>query len=240
MKPLIKTLKTAKWSVRARTAEVIGKIGGEEALNALIGLLIGKTRDENRHVRGKAAEALGRIGDERALKALRNAQKDEFVFVKDKAEIAIHKILRKHETTRIFNFDNGEVSFDYSDHWEIISTSDAKKVVRGLYENNSITLSLNRNTNASEVSSHEFAEMLKDVFRVQGSKVIDENYYEKYGMGIYEIYGENHDVAPTSILIISFKKGNLLYYMWFVGDPTVFEDAGEDIKIMVDSFYIYD
>lgn len=93
-------------------------------------MLIGKTRDENRHVRGKAAEALGRIGDERALKALRNAQKDEFVFVKDKAEIAIHKILRKHETTRIFNFDNGEVSFDYSDHWEIISTSDAKKVVR--------------------------------------------------------------------------------------------------------------
>jgi len=240
VKPLIKAFKTENWSVRARIAEVIGKIGGEKALNALIGLLIGHTRDKNRHVRAKAAEALGRIGDERALEALRHAQKDEFIFVKDKAEIAIHKILRKHEKTRILNFDNGEVSFDYSDNWEIINTSDAKKVVRGLYENNSITLSLNRNTNASEVSSHEFAEMLKDVFRLQGSEVIDENYYEKYGMGIYEIYGENHDVAPTSILIISFKKSNLLYYMWFVGDPTVFEDASEDIKIMVDSFYIYD
>jgi hypothetical protein len=78
------------------------------------------------------------------------------------------------------------------------------------------------------------------VFRVQGSEVIDENYYEKYGMGIYEIYGENNNVAPTSILIISFKKSNLLYYMWFVGDPAIFEDASEDIKIMVDSFYIYD
>lgn len=239
VKPLIKTLQNENWSVRARAAEVIGKIGGEDALNALIGVFVGNTRDNNRHVRGRAAEALGRIGDERALEALRYAQKDEYLFVKDKAEIAIHKILKKHAKTRILNFDNGEVSFDYSDHWEIISTSDAKKVVRGLYENNSITLSLNRNTNVAEVSSEEFAEMLKDVFIVQGSEILDERYFEKYGMDVYEVYGENHDVAPTSILIVSFKKEDLLYYMWFVGDPTAFEEASEDIEIMVDSFYIY-
>lgn len=239
VKPLIKTLKNKNWRVRAKSAEVIGKIGGDDALKALMNLLVGKNRDRNHFVRGKAAEALGRIGDESAVKALRHAQNDDYKYVRDKADISIHKISEKQEKPRILNFDNGEVSFDYSDHWEIISTSDAKKVVRGLYENNSITLSLNRNTNVGEVSSQEFAEMLKDVFRVQGSDVIDERYFEKYGMDVYEVYGENHDVTPTSILIVSFKKNDLLYYMWFVGDPTAFEEASEDIEIMVDSFYIY-
>ncbi len=237
--PLIKTLKSKNWRVRAKSAEVLGKIGGEDALNALICLLLGKKKDKNRHVRGKAAEALGRIGDERGLKALKEAQKDEYKYVIDKADISIQKIIKPHKKARILNYDNGEASFDYSDHWEIVSTSDAKKVVRGLYVNNSITLSLNRNTDVSEISSHEFAEMLKDVFRIQGSEVVDERDFEKYGMEIYEIYGENHEVTPTSILIVSFKKGNLLYYMWFVGDPTAFEKASEDIEIMVDSFYIY-
>lgn len=239
IKPLIKTLQNKNWRVRAKSAEVLGKIGGEASLNALICLLQGKNKDKNRHVRGKAAEALGRIGDERALEALREAQKDEYKYVIDKADISIQKILKPHKEVRILNYDNGEVSFDYSDHWEIISTSDAKKVVRGLYANNSITLSLNRNTDVAEISSPEFAEMLKDVFRIQGSEVIDERDFEKYGMEIYEIYGENHEITPTSILIVSFKKEDLLYYMWFVGDPTAFDEAGEDIEIMVDSFYIY-
>ncbi|NYB51460.1 MAG: HEAT repeat domain-containing protein [Methanobacteriaceae archaeon] len=239
VKPLIETLKNKNWRVRAKAAEVLGKIGGEEALNALICLLLGKNADKNRHVRGKAAEALGRIGDERALEALANAQKDEYKYVRDKADVSIQKILKPHEKARIFNYDNGEVSFDYSEHWEIVNTADAKKVVRGLYANNTITLSLNRNTDVAEISSEEFAEMLKDVFRIQGSEVVDERSFEKYGMDVYEIYGENHDVTPTSILIVSFKKENLLYYMWFVGDPKAFEDASEDIEIMVDSFYIY-
>ena len=239
IEPLIEALRNKNWRMRAKSAEVIGKIGGEEALNALISVLLGKHRDNNRHVRGRAAEALGRIGDERALEALQHAQKDEYKYVREKANISIQKIIEPPKKTRILNFDNGEVSFDYSDQWEIISTSDAKKVVRGLYANNSITLSLNRNTNVAEVSSHEFAEMLKDVFKVQGSEVIDERDFEKYGMEVYEIYGKNHEVTPTSILIVSFKKMDLLYYMWFVGDPTAFDEAGEDIKIMVDSFYIY-
>ena len=237
--PLIKTLQNKNWRVRAKSAEVIGKIGGEDALNALINLLLGNKRDNNRLVRGKTAEALGRIGDERALEALKHAQKDEYKYVRDKADIALHKIIKPKKKISILNFDNGEVSFDYSDQWEIISTSDTKKVVRGLYANNSITLSLNRNTNVAEVSSHEFADMLKDVFKVQGSQVVDERYFEKYGMDIYELYGENHEVTPTSIIIVSFKKEDLLYYMWFVGDPTAFEEASEDIEIMVDSFYIY-
>ncbi len=239
VEPLIKTLKSKNWRVRAKSAEVLGKIGGEDALKALLCLLLGKKTDKNRHVRGKAAEALGRIGDERALEALVSAQKDEYKYVRDKADISIQKILKPHKKALIFNYDNGEVSFDYSEHWEIVNTSDAKKVVRGLYANNSITLSLNRNTDVAEISSFEFAEMLKDVFRIQGSEVVDERGFEKYGMDIYEIYGENHDVTPTSILIVSFKKDDLLYYMWFVGDPTAFEEASEDIEIMVDSFYIY-
>jgi HEAT repeat protein len=237
--PLIKTLKNKNWRVRAKSAEVLGKIGGEDALNALICLLLGKKRDKNRHVRGKAAEALGRIGDDRALKALKETQKDEYPYVRERADISIQKIIKPHKKAHILNYDNGEVSFDYSDHWEIVSTPDAKKVVRGLYVNNSITLSLNRNTDVTDISSHEFAEMLKDVFRIQGSEVVDERDFEKYGMEIYEIYGENHDVTPTSILIVSFKKEDLLYYMWFVGDPNAFEEASGDIEIMVDSFYIY-
>ncbi len=237
--PLIKTLKNKNWRVRSKSAEVLGKIGGEDALHALISLLVGRTTDKNRHVRGKAAEALGRIGDEQGLEALKNAQKDEYKYVRDKADISIQKILKPKKEVRILNYDNGEVSLDYSEHWEMISTSDAKKVLRGLYANNSITLSLNRNTDVAEISSQEFAEMLKDVFRIQGSEVVDERGFEKYGMEIYEIYGENHEVTPTSILIVSFKKNNLLYYLWFVGDPVAFQDASEDIEIMVDSFYIY-
>jgi len=128
---------------------------------------------------------------------------------------------------------------DYSEDWEMVNTSDAKKVLRGLYANNSITLSLNRNTDVAEISSQEFAEMLKDVFRIQGSEVIDERGFEKYGMEIYEIYGENNEVTPTSILIVSYKKNNLLYYLWFVGDPVTFQEAKTDIEIMLDSFYIY-
>jgi len=237
--PLIKTLKDKNWRMRAKSAEVLGKIGGEDALHALINLLLGRGRDKNRHVRGKTAEALGRIGDEQGLEALKSVQKDEYKYVRDKADISIQKILKPHKEVRILNYDNGEVSLDYSEHWEMVSTSDAKKVLRGLYANNSITLSLNRNTDVAEISSQEFAEMLKDVFRIQGSEVVDERDFEKYGMEVYEIYGENHDVTPTSILIVSFKKNNLLYYLWFVGDPVAFQEASTDIEIMVDSFYIY-
>jgi HEAT repeat protein len=236
---LIKTLKNKNWRVRAKSAEVLGKIGGENALNALICLLSGRKVDKNRHVRGKAAEALGRIGDSTALEALRHAQKDEYKYVRDKADISIQKILKPRKEVRILNYDNGEVSLDYSEHWEMVSTSDAKKVLRGLYANNSITLSLNRNTDVAEISSQEFAEMLKDVFRIQGSEVMDERGFERYGMEVYEIYGENHEVTPTSILIVSFKKDNLLYYLWFVGDPVAFQEASADIELMVDSFYIY-
>lgn len=237
--PLIKTLKNKNWRVRAKSAEVLGKIGGEDALHALINLLLGRTRDKNRHVRGKAAEALGRIGDEQGLEALKTAQKDEYKYVREKADISIQKILKPEKEVRILNYDNGEVSLDYSEYWEMVSTSDAKKVLRGLYANNSITLSLNRNTDVAEISSQEFAEMLKDVFRIQGSEVIDERGFEKYGMEIYEIYGENNEVTPTSILIVSYKKNNLLYYLWFVGDPVTFQEAKKDIEIMLDSFYIY-
>lgn len=237
--PLIKTLKHKNWRVRAKSAEVLGKIGGEDALHALINLLLGRNRDKNRHVRGKAAEALGRIGDKQGLEALKKAQKDEYKYVREKADISIRKILKPPKEVRILNYDNGEASLDYSEDWEMISTSDAKKVLRGLYANNSITLSLNRNTDVAEISSLEFAEMLKDVFRIQGSEVIDERGFEKYGMEIYEIYGENTEVTPTSILIVSYKKNNLLYYLWFVGDPITFHEAKTDIEIMLDSFYIY-
>lgn len=237
--PLIKTLRKESWRVRAKAAEVLGKIGGEEALEALICLLHGKHRDKNRHVRGRAAEALGRIGDKRALEALEEASNDEYSYVREKALRSIDKIYKPREEIRLLNYDNGEVSFDYTSEWEITSSPSEKKVARGQYANSSITLSINRKTDLEDITSEDFANLLKDVFRVQGSTITDEQEFEKDGMEGFQIIGKNDRVTPTRILIVSFKKDDLLYYMWFVGDPIAFEEAEDDIDLMLDSFYIY-
>ncbi|MBN1267323.1 MAG: HEAT repeat domain-containing protein [Anaerolineales bacterium] len=52
---------------RAMAAQVLGEVGGTDAVNALINML----RDPEMLVRGFSAEALGKIGDKRAVAPLR-------------------------------------------------------------------------------------------------------------------------------------------------------------------------
>jgi hypothetical protein len=39
-------------------------------------------------------------------------------------------------------------------------------------------------------------------------------------------------------MIVAFKKKDLLYYLWFAGEPDNFDLFDEDIDFIVDSFHI--
>ncbi|MEG3224138.1 MAG: PBS lyase [Methanobacteriales archaeon Met13] len=238
---LIKKFKKGNWHTRGRAAEILGKIGDERALQPLMDSLTpGKFRDKHRHVRGKAAEALGRIGDKKSLEILQRVyNEDEYKYVREKAEEAINKIRKLSVSTKILNYDNGEVTFDYPDEWELIDTADSKKIVKGCCANSSINLSLNRQADVEEISSAEFAEMLRNVIAIQNSSLISEDMFERDEMEVYQMVAENNEVVPTDILTVSFKKKDLLYYLWFAGDPTVLKEAEEGIQLILDSFYIY-
>ena len=75
---LIKDLKDKDSSVRRHAIEMLGIIGDEKAVDALILVL----KDKNRFVRQEAIAALGKIGGERLMEPLTQAleeEKDEFV-----------------------------------------------------------------------------------------------------------------------------------------------------------------
>jgi len=235
--PLIEALKSKNWRVRARTVEILGKIGSEEAFFALMSI-ISDNLDSNRHVRGKAAEAMGRIGDRRALGVLDNLRNDEYSYVQDKAEIAVSQILKSNKCVQIMNYNDGEITFNFPDNWEIITIPHNKKVVKGQYANSSITLSINRNTEVTDIKLKEFEQMLNDVFIIQDNQLLEEIEFERDGMEGYQLIGEDQNIIPTRILIVSFKQDDLLYYLWFTGDPAAFHEAKEYIGIIVDSFYI--
>jgi HEAT repeat protein len=235
--PLIEALKSKNWRLRARAAEILGKIGSERAFFALMSI-ISDNMDNNRHVRGKAAEAMGRIGDTRALEVLDNLRNDEYSYVQDKAEIAVSQILESGKDVQIMNYNDGEITFNFPDSWEIISIPHKKKLVKGQYANSSITLSINRNTEVADISLKEFEQMLKDVFMIQDHKLLEEIEFERDEIEGYQLVGEDQNVIPTRILIVSFKKDDLLYYLWFAGDPAVFREVKEDISIIIDGFYI--
>jgi len=238
--PLTKTLKDKDWHIRANAAIVLGKIGDEKAQKSLSGVLQGMfTKDSNRYVRGKAAEALGNIGSEKAKTALKKALKDNDEYVRDKAGLALQKIARNANKPSIWTYENSEVSFEFADNWEINSIQDEKKLVKGHYVNNSINLSINRNTEVTDITLKEFAEMLKEVFSIQNTQLLEELEFKRDEMEGYMLMGENQNVGHTHIFIVSFKKGDLLYYLWFAGDPAAFHDAEDGINRMVNSFYIH-
>jgi HEAT repeat protein len=236
--PLIDALKSKNWRLRARAVEVLGRIGSEEAFNGLMAI-ISDNMDSNRHVRGKAAEAMGRIGDRRALGVLDNLRNDEYSYVQDKAEIAVSQILKSRKYLQIMNYNDGEITFNFSDNWEIITIPNKKKVVKGQFANSSITLSVNRNIEVTDISLKEFEHMLKDVFTIQNNQLLEEIEFERDEMEGYQLVGENKNIIPTRILIVSFKRDDLLYYLWFAGDPAAFHEAKEDLSLIIDSFYIY-
>ncbi len=85
---LIKDLKDKDSSVRRHAIEMLGIIGDEKAVDALILVL----KDKNRFVRQEAIIALGKIGSERVVEPLTHAlgeEGDEFV------QDSIRKVLEK-------------------------------------------------------------------------------------------------------------------------------------------------
>ena len=85
---LIKDLKKKDSSVRRHAIEMLGIIGDEKAVDALILVL----KDKNRFVRQEAIVALGKIGSERVVEPLTHAlgeEGDEF------AQDSIRKVLEK-------------------------------------------------------------------------------------------------------------------------------------------------
>ncbi len=85
---LIKDLKDKDSSVRRHAIEMLGIIGDEKAVDALILVL----KDKNRFVRQEAIASLGKIRGERVVEPLTQAlgeEKDEFV------QDSIRKVLEK-------------------------------------------------------------------------------------------------------------------------------------------------
>jgi HEAT repeat protein len=88
---LIKELEHKDSSVRQNAAQALGRIGGEEAVDALIPVL----KDKNRFVRQEAIAALGKIGGANLVEPLTHALKEEKdEFVKD----SIKKVLEKMQS----------------------------------------------------------------------------------------------------------------------------------------------
>ena len=85
---LIKDLKDKDSSVRRHAVEMLGIIGDEKAVDALILVL----KDKNRFVRQEAIVALGKVGDAKLVRPLTQALKEERdEFVKE----SIKKVLEK-------------------------------------------------------------------------------------------------------------------------------------------------
>ncbi len=235
--PLIEAFEDEDWRIRGRAAEALGNIGDSRALEPLINALVGRNKDRNKYVRGRAAEALGKIGDESAIKPLTQAQDDDYIYVRAKAEEALNKM---ETATEIKNYDDGEIVFDYPGSWEVISTSDKKKIVKGNSPNGDITFSINKNTNLGDLTSKEFADMIKDVFVIQNSQILSETEFRVEGIDVYTIVGENLNApSPTKIMVFSFKIDDLLYYFWFSGGHESFERTKEDISLITDNFRVY-
>lgn len=237
VEPLIEILRNEDWKIRGRAAEALGKIGDERAVKPLINTLVGRGKDRNKYVRGRAAEALGEIGDKKAVKHLKQALEDPYIYVRVKAENALNEM---ESTPQVQTYDDGEISFDYPGAWEVISTADRKKIIKGNSANGNINFSINKNTNVGGLTSQEIAETIRDVFIIQNSTILSETEFTADGIDVHTVIGENtNEIAPTKIMVISFKIDDLLYYLWFSGGRESFENAQKDINLIVDNFRVY-
>lgn len=94
--PLKNGLNDIDWRIRALAVEALGHVGGEDAQEALIGVLHGwLKKDNNYFVRAKAAEVLGIKGDENALKPLKKAYDKEHEQVRYNAYQSMKQIIRR-------------------------------------------------------------------------------------------------------------------------------------------------
>jgi hypothetical protein len=164
------------------------------------------------------------------------AMDDPYIYVRIKAEEALNKFDSAKWTK---NFDNGEISFDYPSNWEIIPLNNKKKIIKG----NSamgITFSINHNKDLGDLTSKEFADIIKDVFIIQNNDIISEEEFTTDEVDVYIIAGENTSSHPvTKITIAAFKLEDQLYYLWFAGGEEAFENEEEDIELIIESFKMY-
>jgi hypothetical protein len=137
------------------------------------------------------------------------------------------------------NFDNGEISFNHPSTWEIIPRYNKRKIIKG-HSTSGITFSINKNTDLGDLTSKEFAGIIKDVFIIQNNEIISETEFTVDDVEVYIISGENTSSEPvTKIMIAAFKLEDYLYYLWFAGGEEAFEDEADDIELIIDSFKIY-
>ena len=240
IEPLIDAFEDVNWRVKGKIAEIFGNTNDERAVELLINVLKGKnSKNINKYVRGKAAEALGKIGDERAVEPLIKALDEKYIYVRLKAEDALERIRSAGKVFWIMHYDDGEISFDYPTSWEVIDHMDEKKIIKGSCANSALTFSINRLEDVSDVSQEEFAEILKNVFLIQNSRIISSTSFKTNGMDTYLLLGENPHVSMTKIMIVAFKRKDLLYYLWFSGEPEIFNSLNDDIDFIVESFRIH-
>ena len=97
---LLKALQHENKHVRAKSAEALGTIGGEDVVPALIKCLT----DEEAYVREAVAMALGCIGDKRAVEPIIKLFKDKYLRVIRNAIFALRNIGGKRAVTHICEF----------------------------------------------------------------------------------------------------------------------------------------
>ncbi|MBP2047009.1 HEAT repeat domain-containing protein [Methanobacterium aggregans] len=241
VEPLIKVFKNGEWHIRGRAAEALGNLGDERAVMPLVYALNGsRKKDRNKYIRGKAAEALGKIGDERAVKPLIKAIEDKNIYVRLRAEDALERIRSAGKAFWIVHYDNGEISFDYPASWEVMENFDEKKIIKGNCANSAVTFSINKHRNMGDITATEFAEILRNVFLIQNSAILSKLSFKVRDMDAYLLMGENpHGLSMTRILICAFKKKDVLYYLWFAGEPEIFDLLEEDMDLILESFQIH-
>ena len=102
VKPVAKLLGEAEASVRRRAAVALGKLGGEEAVDALIAALTDKTPS----VRGAAVAGLVALGDRRAAEPVAElAQREADPGVRRAAAAAAERLARNEDLLAHWSFD---------------------------------------------------------------------------------------------------------------------------------------
>jgi HEAT repeat protein len=85
---ITQALKEADATLRAQAAAILGKLGGEEAIEPLLSAL----NDVDWRTRRNAIVALGDVGDTRAVEAIRPVLKDSNPAVQKAARTALSKL----------------------------------------------------------------------------------------------------------------------------------------------------
>ena len=237
VKPLLKKLYDTDWQTRAIAAESLGRIGSKKAVEPLIKALSDRRfRDENRYVRGKAAEALGRIGDKLAVKYLENALDEKYIFVRKRAQEALDLIQLAPD---LDHFENEEFCFDYPLFWDLDGVYKWEKLLIGYWPSKSLKFSINRKTNAEDVTIGEFADIIAEVFHEQHIEKVFKTEDHIAGSRAFKVVGDNYKFDPAKrTIVIVFKKYDNLYYFWFTGNIKDMDEASKYMKIMINSFHI--